>query len=88
MGLCCVSRAKTGLSFLECTTPKFHMQILQRRSDGRESNCVQFLEEQELLVGKVEAYRLVGWCQLSKRGRPRSRILSVLMMCIHEDVDF
>ena len=66
MGLCCLSRAKTGLSLLECTAPKFHMQILQRRSDGMESNCVQFLEEQEFLVRQVEASGVVGCFNVRK----------------------
>ena len=64
--LCCVSIANTGLSLLQCKIPVCHIPMLLRRSDGRESNFVQFLEKQDFLVGQVEASRVGGWCSVRK----------------------
>ena len=64
------------------------MPMLQRRSNGSESNCVQFLEEHDFLFWQVEASRVGGWCSVNREGRPGSWILLVLMHCIHTDMDF
>ena len=69
-GWCFVSRTKTGFSLLWYTRPACHMPILRRSSNGRESNCVQFFEEQEFLVGWLESSRLGRWCSVRKGGCP------------------
>ena len=55
------------------------MSMLWRRSNERELSCVQFLEEQDFLVERVEASRVGGRCITSKGGRPGAYILLVLM---------
>ena len=64
------------------------MKMLQRSYDGRESNCVQFLEEQYVLVRQVEVSRVGGWCSAREGGHPSDWILLVLMWWIHEAMDF
>ena len=73
---------------LWCTRPACHMPMLWRRSDGRESNCVHFLEEQDFLFSQVEASRVGGWCLVSNLGSPGTWILLVLMRWIHVAMDF
>ena len=59
-GLCCLSPSKTGFSFFLCTITACHMPILCRRSDGKESNCVHFLEENTAYMGKWNLQEWVG----------------------------
>ena len=87
MGFFCVSRAKNVLSLSRCKRTEFHMPMLWRRYNGRKANCVQFLEEQDFLVGCVEASRVDGWCRAIKGRRPGAWILSVLMLRNHEAMD-
>ena len=69
-----MSFAKTGFSLLQCTRLACHMQMLRRRSDGRESNCVKILEGQDFLFVRVEVSRVGGWCSMRKGRRPGSWI--------------
>ena len=49
---------------------------------------MQFLKEQESFVGKVEASRVERWCSVMNGGRPRARILLLLMQWRHTDMAF
>ena len=62
--------------------------MLWRRFDGRESNCVKILNEQDLLVGRVGYSGVGGWCHVRKGGRPEAWILLVLIWWSHADINF
>ena len=44
---------------------------------------MQILEEQDFLVGRVEASRVGGWCSARKAGHPGAWIILFLIRCIH-----
>ena len=48
---------------------------------------MQFLDEQDSLVGRVEDYRVGGWYSVIKLVRPGASICSVLMWWIHSVID-
>ena len=48
--LCFVIINKDGLSLFKCTRPECHVSMSKIRSYERESNCVQFLDDQIFFV--------------------------------------
>ena len=44
---------------------------------------MQFFEEQDFLVRRVNDSRVDGWCSARNRGRPEARISLVLMFRSH-----
>ena len=48
---------------------------------------MQFLEEQDYLVGKDKASRVDGWCSVRKGGLPGAWIILVLMRWNHAAMD-
>ena len=48
---------------------------------------MKLLYEQDFLVERVEASKVVSWCRVRKVGCPRAWILSVLMRCSHAGMD-
>ena len=87
-GLCCVSHANNRFGWLQFTIPAFHMPMLLSKFDGRGSNCVKFLNKQDLLVLQVEASMVGGWCSVRIKGSLGACIILVLMQWIHVDMDF
>ena len=48
---------------------------------------MQFLEEQDFLVGRVESSRVDEWCIVSKEGRPGAWVILFLMWWSHAAMD-